>query len=126
MSSMRITCNIYIIAYVTICYDMLRYTAYLLMVDTVLRPQFRCDENNTKFQQHESLSLPSSHTNMKATFPEVLSLKRGQYYPRVKSITNPNVVSKIPYIRTTKLRTLKLKFLCNQPSKQDYLLQAEY
>ena len=48
------------------------------MVGTVLRLQFRCDENNTKFQQHENLSLPSSHTNMKATFPEVLSPKREQ------------------------------------------------
>ena len=98
---------------------MLRYTAYQLMVDTVLQLPFRCDENNTKFQQHENLSLPSSHMNMKATFPEVLSPKRGQIYPGVKSRTNQKVVSKNPYIRTTKLRTLKLKFLLNQPSEQE-------
>ena len=54
-------------SYIKICYYMLRYTAYQLMVETVLRLQFRCDENNTKFQQHENLSLKSSHTNMKTT-----------------------------------------------------------
>ena len=45
----------------------IRYTAYQLMVEIVLRLQFSCDENNAKFQQHENLSLPSSHTSMKAT-----------------------------------------------------------
>ena len=103
MSSMKITRNTYIYMlnraslfvsilspfrskiYYCTCYYMLRYTAYQLMVDTVLRLQFRCDENNTKFQQHENLSLPSSHTNMKVTFPEVLSPKRGQKYNKPKS-----------------------------------------
>ena len=70
---------------------MLRYTAYQLMVDTVLRLQFRCDENNTKFQQQENLGLLSSHMHMKATFPEVLSselgqiLSQGQKYNKPKS-----------------------------------------
>ena len=57
---------------------MLRYTACQFIVNTVLPLQFKCDKNNTKFQQHENLSLLSSHTNMKATSTEVLSPKRGQ------------------------------------------------
>ena len=52
-------------------YYMSQYTAYQLMVDAVLRLHFRCDENNTKFQQHENLSLPSSHRNVEATFPKM-------------------------------------------------------
>ena len=83
-----VTICYYMLLYVTVCYCMLlhvnacycmlRYTAYQLMVDTVLRLQFRCDENNAKFQQHINVSVPSSHRNMKATFPELLSPKRGQ------------------------------------------------
>ena len=38
MSSVKITCNIYIYINYCICYYMLLYTAYQLMVDTVLRP----------------------------------------------------------------------------------------
>ena len=68
-----------------------------VMVDTVVwlgvRLQFRCDKHNTKFQRHENLSLLSSHRNMKATFPKVLSRKGGKvkYHSWVKSKTNRNV-----------------------------------
>ena len=76
MSSVKITCNIFIIAYITRWYGIQRIDQ--LTVDTVVRLQFRCYEHNTKFQHHENLSLLSSHRNMKATFPKVLSPKRGQ------------------------------------------------
>ena len=35
-----------------------------LMVGTVVRLQFSCDEHHTKFQHHENLSLLSSHRSM--------------------------------------------------------------
>ena len=66
----------------------IRYTAYQLMVEIALRLQFRCDENNTKFQQHENLSLPSSNTN-KSYFPEVLSPKRGQILSQGQKYNKP-------------------------------------
>ena len=46
MSSVKITCNIFIIAYITIQYGVQRIDQ--LMVDTVVRLQFRCDKHNTK------------------------------------------------------------------------------
>ena len=67
MSSVRITCII--IAYITKWYGIQRIDQ--LMVETVVRLQFRCAKHNTKFQHHENLSLLSSHRNMKATFPKV-------------------------------------------------------
>ena len=76
MSSVRITCNIFIIAYITIWYG--RQHIDQLMVDTVVRLQFRCDKHNTKFQHRQNLSLLSLHMNMKATFSKVISPKRGQ------------------------------------------------
>ena len=42
MSSVKITCNIFIIAHITICYGTQRIDQ--LIVDTVVRLQFRCDE----------------------------------------------------------------------------------
>ena len=88
MSSVRITCNIFIIAYI-----LLHDTVYKVsMVDRVVRPQFRCDKHNTKFQHHENLSLLSSHRNMRDTFPIVLSKKGDKYHPWDKRITNRNVV----------------------------------
>ena len=70
MSSVRITFNIFIMAYITIWYDIQRIDQ--LMVDTVVRVQLRCDKHNAKFQHYENSSLLSSHRNMNATFPKVL------------------------------------------------------
>ena len=89
---------------------MLRYTAHQLMVDTVLRLQVRCDEKKTKFQQHENLSLPSSHRNMKATFPEVLSPKRGQILSQGQKSYICNTVKK-PYIKKLFMAVIPLDFV---------------
>ena len=71
---------------------MLRYTACQLMVDTVLRLQFGCGENNTKFQQHENLSLPSSQSEptLKLLCLKYRDQNGDKYYPGVKSIRNRN------------------------------------
>ena len=125
MSSRKITCNIFIIAYITTWYGVQRIDQ-LMDVDTLVqlgvRLQFRCDKHNTKFQHDENLSLLSSHRNMKATFPKVLSPKRGQISSLGQKYNKPK---RRLFVITTKLRTLKLKFSVTHWLNK-ILIQAEY
>ena len=75
MSSVRITCNILIIAYVTICYSIQRIDQ--LMVDTVVRLQFRRDKHNTVStpQKFKSAVITQEYESY---FPQSISPKRGQ------------------------------------------------
>ena len=61
--------NIFIIAYITRWYGIQRMDQ--LMVDAVVRLQFRCDKHNTKFQHHENLSLLSTHHKIKNLEAEI-------------------------------------------------------
>ena len=70
MSSVKITCNIFIIAYITICYSIQRI--YQLMVDTVVLLQCRCDKHNTKFKS------------------AVVTQEYESYFPRGGVVTSPD------------------------------------
>ena len=75
MSLVKVTCNIFIIAYITTWYGI--QGIHQLMVDTVERPQIRCDKHNIKFQHHENLSLLSSAQENESYSPQSIKPKKG-------------------------------------------------